>query len=115
MDKYGKYTYAAYENSRAREILSYIGERENSTAAGFGRVSSIKVALTIHFQPSDGAKNHHTHEKLDAAFSRAAAEMFNVLRNRAEEIMRGEERDLLVESRAELEAALAAVATAKSA
>lgn len=69
--------------SDAKLFLSLIGKPERTTANSVGYIHSIVANVTIHHQETDGAKNYHTCDGFDVAFSEAIRENFQALANQA--------------------------------
>lgn len=114
MQKYQAYMKRRQEMEGALAVLALIGKKStHATAENIGRISSLEVRATIHFQPSDGAKNYHDSGSLDAALAQAARQMWPQLRERAEQILRQSVTDALVAAEDEVAAAAAEIAAAK--
>lgn len=87
---------AELEAAKAR--LDLIGKKQPyTTAKATGYLHSLTVKTSVHFQPSDGAKNYHDDDKFDAALAAVIKSSFAQLAAHAIAVM---ERDVAIAARA---------------
>ena len=109
--------------SGAREYLSLIGKTtRHSTlssregeAATAGRLHCVEVKTTIHFQPSDGARNYHDCKEFDAALAKVVRNHWKQLSQEAIEALQAQERVAAASAREAVERMLADINAADAA
>ena len=74
-----QYKTAKQRYDEAKNVADMIGMQELSTAGGKGKLHIIQVRATVHYQPTDGAKNYHESEALNAALSIIACKHWDTM------------------------------------
>lgn len=74
-----QYTAAKAAFTKAKAFIALIGKEQSTTAKGVGKLHGVEAKSTIHYQPTDGAKNYHNCAEFDRAFSDAVLRNWNAL------------------------------------
>lgn len=79
MHALAQYQAAKQRYAEARTVIDMIGMKERSTAGAKGKLHNLDVKATVHYQPTDGAKNYHESAALNAALSTVTRKHWDML------------------------------------
>ena len=109
-----QYRVAKEGQKSATDYLAIIGKTTKHTtvasrhgeAETAGAMTTFSIKTKIHFQEYDGGQNYHECREFDAAIKRAALECWEVLRDRAMQIISEDVAKAAIAAKSELRAEL---------
>jgi len=109
MHALSQYQDAKKRLAEARGVINLIGKVQSTTAQGVGTLHGVEVKATVHYQPTDGAKNYHESNALNAALGSIVRKHWDSLLSQALGILEQQVEDkraaAAAEYKAEFEAA----------